>query len=164
MWTERFFQAYLPGTIIFDGTTHMGWTTAGVIGAKLAAPDKVVATIVGDGSFSMNCQDVKTADVYNVPAIWCIVNDSALGAIRHRQLAMPERDLKKYVPLDLDNMDFVKFAEACGVRGERCEKPSEIKPAIKRAIESGEPTVIDILLDRDEPHPGVANLAKMVRH
>jgi len=164
MWTERYFQAYLPGTIIFDGTTHMGWTTAGVIGAKLAVPDKVVATIVGDGSFSMNCQDVKTADTYDVPAIWCVVNDRALGAIRHRQFAMPERKLENYVRLDNDNMDFIKFAEGCGVRGERCERPSEIKPAIERAIESGVPTVIDIVLDRDEPHPGIANLAKMVRH
>jgi len=164
MWTERFFQAYIPRTIIFDGITHMGWTTAGVIGAKIAVPDKVVVTILGDGSFSMNCQDVKTADIYGVPVIWFILNDGALGAIRHRQMVMPGRKLQEYVKLDTDNMDFVKFAESCGVRGERCEKPSEIKPAVRRAIESDEPTVLDVVVDRDEPHPGISALAKMVKH
>jgi len=164
MWTERFFQAFRPGTIIFDGITHMGWSTAGVIGAKIAAPDKVVVTILGDGSFSMNCQDVKTADTYDVPAIWCILNDRALGAIRHRQFAMPERQAEKYVRLDLDNMDFQKFADSCGVLSERCLKPAEIGPALKRAIESREPNVIEIVVDRDEAHPGIAALAKMVKH
>ncbi|MBO3804083.1 MAG: thiamine pyrophosphate-binding protein, partial [Candidatus Brockarchaeota archaeon] len=164
MWTERFFKAYLPGTLIFDGITHMGWTAAGVIGAKMAVPDKVVATILGDGSFSMNCQDVKTADTYGVPVIWFVLNDGALGAIRHRQTVMPGRRLEEYVRLDTDNMDFVKFAEACGVRGERCEKPGEIGPAVKRAIESQEPTVLDVIVDRDEPHPGISALAKMVKH
>jgi acetolactate synthase-1/2/3 large subunit len=164
MWTERFFQAYLPRTIMFDGSTHMGWSTAGVMGAKIAVPDRVVVTILGDGSFSMNCQDVKTAGTYDVPVIWCVLNDSALGAIRHRQLAMPERQPGKYVRLDLDNMDFVKFSEACGVHGERCKSAHEIKPAVRRAIESGKPSVIDIVIDRDESHPGIAALAKMVRH
>jgi len=164
MWTERFFQAYQPGTVIFDGSTHMGWSAAGVIGAKIANPDKVAVTILGDGSFSMNCQDVKTADTYNVPAIWCILNDRALGAIKHRQLAMPERQVDKYIRLDLDNMDFLKFAEACGIRGERCVRPDEIGPALRRAIESAKPTAIEIVVDRTETHPGIAELAKMVKH
>jgi len=164
MWTERFLRAYQPDTIIFDGSTHMGWSAAGVMGAKIAVPDKVSVTVLGDGSFSMNCQDVKTADTYDVPVIWCILNDRALGAIRHRQLAMPERQVEKYIRLDLDNMDFLKFAEACGIRSERCVRPEEIGPALRRAIQSARPTAIEIVVDRDETHPGIAALAKMVRH
>jgi acetolactate synthase-1/2/3 large subunit len=164
MWTERFLQAYQPGTIIFDGSTHMGWSAAGVMGAKMASPDKASVTVLGDGSFSMNCQDVKTADTYDVPVIWCILNDRALGAIKHRQLAMPERQVEKYVRLDLDNMDFLKFAEACGIRGERCIRPEEIGPALRRAIQSARPTALEIVVDRAETHPGIAALAKMVKH
>jgi len=107
---------------------------------------------------------VKTADTYDVPVIWCILNDRALGAIRHRQFAMPERQADKYIRLDLDNMDFQKFADSCGVLSERCVRPDEIGPAIKRAIEAREPTVIEIVVDRDEAHPGIAALAKMVKH
>jgi len=162
IWVERFYQTYVPGTLIFDGTTHMGWTAAAVIGAKLAAPDRPVVTVLGDGSFTMCCQDVKTAATYNVPAIWCILDDQQLGAIRHRQRVMPGRVLERYARLDLDNPDFVKFAEAAGIRGERVEKPGEIQPAVKRAIESNRPSVIDIMVDREEPHPAIEGLAKIV--
>jgi acetolactate synthase-1/2/3 large subunit len=121
-----------------------------------------VVTILGDGSFTMCCQDVKTAATYNVPAIWCILDDQQLGAIRHRQRVMPGRVLERYARLDLDDPDFVKFAEAVGVRGERVEKPGEIQPAVKRAIESNRPSVIDIVVDREEPHPAIEGLAKIV--
>lgn len=162
IWTERYFPILAPGTFFCDGLTHMGWSGPAVIGAKIARPDKIVTTILGDGSFAMSCQDVRTAVTNDIPVIWCILDDSALGVIRQRQLAM-QRDLKKYVRLELDNGDFLKFAESQGAMAERVEAPGKIKGAIEHAIQSNRPYVIDLIIDRDIPHPKMVALGQIVK-
>lgn len=155
VWAERYVKSYLPKTYVVDGYTHMGWSVAAAIGAKLGAPDKQVLDICGDGCFMMNCNEVMTASTYTIPVVWCILDDSGMGVIKQAQkygwgLWEPER----YIASELYNMDFVKFAEACHIYGQRVERPAEIKDALKEAFSSKRPAIIDIVIDPDEMPAG----------
>jgi len=155
VWSERYMKAYLPRTYMVDGLTHMGWSVNAAIGAKLGAPTRQVLDICGNGSFQMSCKEVITAATYEIPVVWCIFNDGCFGVIKQAQkygwgMYPPER----YIGVDLYDMDFVRFAEACHVLGRRVERPSEIKGALKEAFSSGKPSVIEILTDPEEMPPG----------
>lgn len=155
VWSERYMKAYYPRTYMADGLTHMGWSVNAAIGVKLGAPERQVLDICGNGSFQMTCKEVITAATYEIPVIWCIFNDGIFGVIKQAQkygwgLYPPER----YIGVDLYNMDFMKFAEACHVFGQRAERPTEIKDALKEAFSSGTPAILDILTDPEEMPSG----------
>jgi len=151
-WVEKYFKTYFPKGFIADGGhTAMGFSVAASIGAKLGAPDKQVLDVCGNASFTMLCKELNTATSYNIPVVWCILNDMNLGMIKQGQkwgygIWEPER----YIATEAYEMDFVKFAEACHAAGFRVERPGEIKDCLKTAFDSGKPTVIDIRIDPDE--------------
>lgn len=167
-WTERYLQTYLPRTFLADGGhTSMGASLALAIGAKLAEPRKQVVDVIGNAGFHMLCKEVVTASTYEIPVVWFILNDRMLGAIAHfvgkfghGGMYPPERYAS--TGPDLYDMDFVKFAEACHVRGERVEDPAEIKRALANAFNSGKPSIIDVDIDPDELHPGTIRRFKSV--
>jgi acetolactate synthase-1/2/3 large subunit len=160
-WTEHFLPTYLPKTFLADGGhTHMGASLPMAIGVKLAKPDRKVLDIIGDGSFMMTGKEIATAVNEGIPIVCCILEDHKLGAIRDRQVLVYNN---KIVATDLQNPDFVKFAESLGAYGERVEKPSDIRSAISRAFESGKPSIIDIVIDPKEIHPGMIVLSSLLK-
>jgi acetolactate synthase-1/2/3 large subunit len=133
----------------------MGFTVAASIGVKLGAPNRQVLDVCGNASFTMLSKEVNTATAYDVPVVWCIFNDRALGMIIHGQkygygVWEPER----YIATQPYVMDFVKFADACHAYGQLVGRPTEIKDALKNAFDSGKPSIIDIRIDPDEIPPG----------
>lgn len=102
------------------GFASMGFAAAASVGGKLAAGDRPVVALVGDGSFLMNGMEVATAVNYNIPVIWVVMNNSMLGMVYHgRKLAgLPEGIESTFKPVD-----FVKLAEGYGARGIRITKP-----------------------------------------
>lgn len=159
-WTERYVQSYLPKTFFVDGGhTSMGASLALAIGAKMGAPNKQVVDVIGNAAFHMLCKEVVTASTYNIPVVWFILNDRMLGAIAHYVGKFGYGELwpiERYASTgpELYDMNFVKFAEACHVHGQRVEKPGEIRDALRNAFESGKPALIDVDIDPDEIHPG----------
>jgi len=157
-WNELYAKQTIPRTCFNNtGMAQMGWATGGVLGAKLARPDKPAVCFCGDGSFLMQMHAVTTAVLHDIPVLWVILNNYGpnlerwLGdALYGRSPWCEWRNSKG----ELYNMDFVKFAEACGAKGERVEKPERIIPAVKHAIESNMPYVIDVVVDRDIMAPG----------
>jgi acetolactate synthase-1/2/3 large subunit len=151
-WVEKYYQALMPKGFMADGGhTAMGFSVAASIGAKLGAPDRQVVDCCGNASFTMLSKEVNTASAYNIPVVWCILNDMNLGMIIQGQkygygMWEPER----YIVTQSYVMDFMKFAEACHVYGQLVERPSEIKEALKNAFNSGRPSIIDIRIDPDE--------------
>jgi acetolactate synthase-1/2/3 large subunit len=151
-WVERYYQALMPRGFIADGGhTAMGFSVAASIGVKLGAPDRQVVDVVGNASFTMLSKEVNTASAYNIPVVWCILNDGNLGMIIQGQkfgygMWEPER----YIVTQSYVMDFLKFAEACHAYGQIVERPTEIKDALKGAFDSGRPSIIDIRIDPDE--------------
>jgi len=155
-WAERYIQAYgPPRTFLVDGGhTAMGFSLAASIGAKLGAPNKQVIDIIGNGSFQMLCKEVITAASYNIPVIWCILDDQNLGRIKHGQkFGYKKWDPERYIATSSYDLDFEKFAEACRVFGRKVERPGEIKDALNDAKASGKPAIIDIRIDPDEVPP-----------
>ena len=144
------------------GFASMGFATAASIGAKLAAGNRPVVALVGDGAFLMNGMEVATAVNYKIPVIWVVMNNSMLGMVYHgRKLAsIPEGIVSGF-----QQVDFVKLAEGLGARGIRITKPGEInRELIDEIIATGVPTVLDVIIDpEDVPpiHSRIASLEKL---
>lgn len=131
------------------GMGHLGIGIPFAIGAKLAFPDRLVGVLNGDGSFMFNVQELETAVRYNLPILIVIANNDSWGMIKSgQQLSMKKRFIDVELPSGINH---AKIAEAFGCYGELITEPGEIKPAIKRAIASGKPAVLDVKIAFDIP-------------
>ncbi len=136
-------------TLAATGMGQLGTAVPYGIGAKLAKPDKQVVAIAGDGSFMINIQDLETAvrlDLKNL--VYVIANNSAWGMIKSGQKLFKG---KRYIDVDFPEFDYSKCAESFGCYGEVVTDPNEIKPALKRALSSGKPAVLDIKIGFETP-------------
>jgi acetolactate synthase-1/2/3 large subunit len=151
-WVEKYYQALMPKGFIADGGhTAMGFSVAASIGVKLGAPNRQVVDVCGNASFTMLSKEVNTASAYDIPVVWCILNDRNLGMIiQGQKFGYGVWEPERYIVTQSYVMDFVKFAEACHAYGQMVEKPGEIKDALKNAFDSGKPSIIDIRIDADE--------------
>ncbi|MHA1276875.1 MAG: thiamine pyrophosphate-binding protein [Candidatus Helarchaeota archaeon] len=154
------FPFYEPKTCITaGGFSTMGYTVPAAIGAKLAAPERQVVGMVGDGDFMMTMQELATAVQYQVPILIILVNNMGWVAISDLQRAVYgeesayateffDKDGQPYTP------NFKAIAEGFGCYAEQISRCEEIEPAIKRGLESGRPAVIEILVNREFPYSG----------
>ncbi|MCM3537330.1 thiamine pyrophosphate-binding protein [Priestia endophytica] len=156
------FPIYEAGSILTPGGfATMGFGAPAALGAKIAHPDKVVVSLVGDGGFGQNPALLATAAEENIPVVWIIMNNYAFGTIAGLQKAhygttlgtLFERDGNPYSP------DYAAIAKAYGVEGIKIEAAEEFKPALQRAIESNKPVVIDVaMLNNPVPTSGHWNI------
>lgn len=149
MWAAQYFKYKEPRTFITSGGLGtMGYGFPAAIGAKLGRPDKVVFDVSGDGSFQMNSQEMATIVQNDIPIIIALFNNGYLGMVRQWQALFFEH---RYSHTTIENsVDFVKLAEAYGALGIRVTKPSEVRPAIEKAIEANRPVIIDFIVEREE--------------
>lgn len=149
LWSMHYLDIPRPRNFLTSG--GLGCMGAGfplAIGAKVARPDSTVLNMAGDGSFQMTMQDLATCTTYGIPVVNVIFDDESLGNVRMWQRLFYDG---RYSETDLkNNPDFEKVAEAYGCWGKRIERPGEIAGALKEAIGSGEPAILDIAIDRDE--------------
>ncbi len=118
------------------------------IGAQAAYPDRQVVAFVGDGGFTMLMGDFVTAVKHELPIKVVIIKNNTLGQIKWEQMVFlgnPEYEVA------LHPIDFVKFAEACGGVGFRCERPEEVRPALQAAFSSNKPAIVEAVVDPFEP-------------
>jgi acetolactate synthase-1/2/3 large subunit len=149
MWAAQYFKFTKPRTFISSGGLGtMGYGFPAAMGAKMGQPDKIVFDIAGDGSFQMSSQELATVVQNEIPVIVAILNNGFLGMVRQWQELFFDR---RYSHTCIDgSVDFVKLAEAYGALGLRVTKPDEVRPALKEAVDSGRPTVIDFVVDKEE--------------
>ncbi len=135
----------------------MGHSTAGVVGAALAAGKKAVA-VVGDGSMLMN-SELSTAAQYRAPAVWVVLNDSGYGMCRdgHCALGLTEQNV------DFPQVDFVGLARAQGADGIRVETEDMVEPALEQAMLADGPFVIDVLIDATEASPLLRRFESLIK-
>ncbi|RZI51546.1 thiamine pyrophosphate-binding protein [Aeribacillus pallidus] len=141
------FPVYEAGTIFTPGGyCTMGFGAPAALGVKIAHPDKVVVSLVGDGGFGQNPALLATAVEENIPVVWVIMNNHAFGTIAGLEKAhfdttygtVFRKDGKPYSP------DYAAIAKAYGVEGVKVQAAAEFKPALQRAIEANKPFVIDV--------------------
>ncbi|MEP9377534.1 thiamine pyrophosphate-binding protein [Aquabacter sp. CN5-332] len=158
-WFMQFWKARQPQTILNSwGFSGMGFGAAGALGAKLAAPDRPVIAIAGDGCFSMVPHVLCTAVEYNIPVVWVIWNNFAWASIRDIQMGMfggrehgtafYHGDNKKPY-----NPDFAAWARACGVEGLTVTKSEDFKDALAYAVSLNKPILLDVHVDAEVRPP-----------
>ena len=149
MWAAQYYTFDQPRKLLTSGGLGtMGYGFPAAIGAQVAFPKETVIDIAGDGSIQMNIQELATAVQYKLPIKIAILNNSYLGMVRQWQELFYD---KNYAATSLDKSpDFVKLAEAYGAVGLRAEKPSEVVPVIKKALQSQKPVIMDFLVESEE--------------
>jgi acetolactate synthase-1/2/3 large subunit len=160
-WVAQFWTARRPQTLLNTwGFGAMGFGVCGVLGAKLAAPERPCVAVCGDGGFMMRPDALCTAVEYGIPAVWLIWNNFAYGAIRDIQTGLlAKREIMTSFVREADgsfcNPDFVALARACGADGIKVERAADLAGAIEHAIGAGAPFVLDVHVDRDIKPPPV---------
>jgi len=149
MWSIQHFHFDYPGQLLTSGGFGtMGFGLGAAIGAKVGNPDKVVVHTTGDGCFRMNCHELATVEHYGLPIITVVFNNGTLGMVRQWQNLIYN---KRFSETTLDRgPDFVKLAEAYGLKGFRASTMAEMETAFAAALEAGRGCVIDCVLDMDE--------------
>lgn len=147
LWSLHLNRVYEPRSYLYAcDSGHLGVGLPYAIGAKLVHPDRQVFLITGDGAFMFNIQELETAVRHYAPVIAIIANDRRYGMIAGVQhLLFADR----FYQVDFTDVRYDKVAKAMGCFGERVTKAKEIQPALKRALESKLPAVIDVIIDRD---------------
>ncbi|HEY1900590.1 MAG TPA: thiamine pyrophosphate-dependent enzyme [Steroidobacteraceae bacterium] len=141
------FPVYRPRTFIssgYQGTLGSGFPTA--LGVKVAHPDRPVVAICGDGGFMFAVQELATAVQYGIGVVTLVFNNNAFGNVRRDQR---ERFGGRVLGADLHNPDFLKLADAFGVRSERVASPDALQSVLSRALDSGAPWLIEVPVPRD---------------
>jgi acetolactate synthase-1/2/3 large subunit len=140
------------------GFSTMGWTVPAALGAKLAAPERQVLGLMGDGDFLMTAQELATAVQYDIPIVYVVANNLGWIAIRDLQAAVYGEQravvaefLKGDSPI---SPDLTALARAFGCHAERVSAPGELRPALERAFAAGVPAVVEVLVERDYPLSG----------
>lgn len=143
-----------PGSFYAGRGGALGWGMGGTMGVKLAYPDRPVVGILGDGSAMMTVQGLWTAAVYDIPVVYVICNNGAYRVLKinmnaYKTLIEGEANpTSKYIGMDFPRrFDMAGIAEAMGIYGRRIEDPGEIGPEIGKALESGRPAVLDVVID-----------------
>lgn len=149
MWAAQCYQYDEPRKLLTSGGLGtMGYGLGACIGAKIACPDKTVINIAGDGCFRMNMNEIATAVRYNVPIIQVVINNHVLGMVRQWQTLFYD---KRYSNTILnDAMDFVKVSEGMGAEAYRAATVAEFEAAMKKALASSRPVVIDCQIHEDD--------------
>ncbi|SNT30317.1 thiamine pyrophosphate-binding protein [Tropicimonas sediminicola] len=158
------FDIYEPGTILIPGGfATMGFGPPAAIGAKIAAPERVVISLVGDGGFGQNPAMLATAAAENAPVVWIIMNNNAYGTIAGLQKAnyglTHGTTFPRAAEPEEQTPDYAMIARAYGCDGVRVTSAAGFRPALEAAIASGRPTVIDVaMINNPTPTSGHWNI------
>ncbi|MDR0570059.1 MAG: biosynthetic-type acetolactate synthase large subunit [Clostridiales Family XIII bacterium] len=150
MWTAQKWPFSKPRRMITSGGLGtMGFGLGAAVGAKMANPDTRVITFTGDGSFRMNCAELMTVSSQGLPIIVFVLKNNTLGMVRQWQKLFFN---KRYSATDLpDVLDYVKLAEAFGLRGWHVADETGLRSAIGAALAGGGGAVIacDVFIDEN---------------
>ena len=155
-WFMQFWEARAPQTFLNAyGFGAMGFSVCGVLGAKLAAPERPCISVCGDGGFTMAPHVLATAVEYDIPAIWLVWNNFGWASIRDIQVGMfngREIGTRFYRENERYNPDFAMMARSYGVEGITVKHSDELAGALKHALNLGKPCLLDVHVD-DEIGP-----------
>lgn len=149
MWAAQFGQYIRPRSLITSGGLGtMGFGFPSAIGAQIGCPDSVVVSINGDGGMQMCAQELAICAINDIPVKIAVINNRTLGMIKQWQELVHDG---RHSHIDLSGSpDFVKLAEAYGIKGLRASNKEEAREAWKEALEYPGPVLIDFVVDRDE--------------
>ncbi len=165
MWEAQYYKHEKPRSLITSGGLGtMGFALPAAVGAKLGCPEKEVWVIAGDGGFQMTAAELSTIAQEEIKLHVAIINNGYLGMVRQWQEFFYER---RYAATPLLNPDFVKLAEAHGLKGLRVERRGEVEEAVREAEAHDGTVVIDFRVEQEDSVypmvPAGADLDAMIR-
>lgn len=148
MWAAQYYNFKQPRSFASSGGLGtMGYGLGSAIGSKVANSDRTVVNIAGDGSFFMNCNELSSLAKHKIPVIELVFNNNVLGMVRQWQRLFYD---KRFSQTNIDRgTDYMKLAEAFGIKGFIINRKSDIQPILKQAIECNEPCLIDVRINKD---------------
>ncbi len=149
MWAAQYYRFNKPRRwITSGGLGTMGFGFPAAIGAAFAFPDATVVDIAGDGSFQMTLQELAVVKQHNLNVKVIILNNKFLGMVKQWQdLFFGKRYASTSIPAQ---PDFVKLAEAYGIKGYRAETPKDATKTLEEVFRSKEPCIVDLVVDPEE--------------
>ena len=149
MWAAQHYRYKKPNSFLSSGGSGtMGYEVPAAMGAQVADPDGVVWSIAGDGGFQMTMSELATIVENKLPVKFAILNNGFLGMVRQWQEIFFE---SSYVSTGYSgNPDFVRLAEAYGIKGIRVTDKTKVKSAINEAMDHDGPVLIDFIVEQEE--------------
>ncbi|MDE0823182.1 MAG: biosynthetic-type acetolactate synthase large subunit [Dehalococcoidia bacterium] len=149
MWAAQHCKFTEPNTFITSGGLGtMGFEVPAALGAQIGRPDTTVWSVAGDGGFQMTMCDIATAVESRADIKFAILNNNSLGLVHQLQELFFD---ETYIASQYTgNPDFVKIAEAYGIRGIRVTKKEEVADAVQQAMETAGPVIVDFIVKEDE--------------
>ena len=146
-WISRYQQFSRPRTYVGPASGAMGYGLPAAIGAKLAAPDSPVISVSGDGGILMTIAELETAVRHQANVVALVLDNSRHGTIRmHQERQHPGR----VIGTELGSVDLAKVATGLGATGYVVAEPDDLEPTIRAALESGTPSLVQVLMDREQ--------------
>jgi acetolactate synthase-1/2/3 large subunit len=148
LWAAQFYKYKLPRTFLSSGGLGtMGYSMGAAFGAQLGCPNQQVVLFAGDGGFHMNLSELSTLASYNIPVKMFIMNNTVLGMVRQWQKIFYANRFADTDPHRAT--DFVKVAQAFGVKGLRINTNDDIDAVLKEAFETAGPVLVDCRISPD---------------
>ena len=141
-YSRNYYPVYAPGTYLTAssyGTLGSAYPLA--LGAKVAAPERAVVALSGDGGFLYNSQELATAVQYGINAVVIVFNDNAYGNVLRAQIEQFDGHI---LGTQLHNPDFVQLAKVYGARGVRAHDADQLAGALREALAIEAPTLIEV--------------------
>ncbi|KAK9451638.1 thiamine diphosphate-binding protein [Limtongia smithiae] len=149
MWAAQHFRWRYPRSVVTSGGLGtMGFGLPAAIGAKVAKPDHVVIDIDGDASFNMTLTELSTAAQFNIGVKIIVLNNEEQGMVTQWQSLFYE---DRYAHTHQQNPDFVKLAEAMGVKALRATKQDELVPKLEEMLATEGPVLLEVFVDKKVP-------------
>jgi benzoylformate decarboxylase len=140
-----------PGTYFQAAGGGLGSGLPGALGVKLARPDSPVLAVVGDGAALYTIQALWTAAHHRIPVTYVICNNQSYRILKLNMLEYLGEAMvgREFIGMDLVDpvLDFAQIAQAFGIRGQRVERPEELEPALRSAFRSGQPSLVDVVIE-----------------
>ena len=165
MWEAQYYKHDHPRKLITSGGLGtMGFALPAAMGARFACPGDEVWVVAGDGGFQMTACELATCAQENIKVNIAIINNGYLGMVRQWQQFFYGG---RYVATPIKSPDFVKLAEAHGLKGIRVTKRSEVRDAVAQANQNAETTIVDFRVEQEDSVypmvPAGADLHNMIR-
>ncbi|MCM3703688.1 biosynthetic-type acetolactate synthase large subunit [Paenibacillus macerans] len=149
MWAAQFYKFNQPRSwITSGGLGTMGFGFPSAIGAQMAFPDRLVISINGDGGMQMCSQELAICAINNIPVKIVVINNQVLGMVRQWQELIYDN---RYSHINLEGSpDFVKLAEAYGVKGLRAASKEDAKRVWQEALDTPGPVLVEFMVSKEE--------------
>jgi len=150
-WAGALYEVRAPGSYFIRTGGSLGWAFPAALGAQVARPRDRVVAIIGDGGVGYHIGDMETAKRLNLPVVVVVLNNRSLAFEYHIQKYLFDTEVS--IVNDFYDTNYADVARAFGWSGKRIEEATDITGALREALDSGEPAVVEVMIDKEAAAP-----------